>query len=99
MQRTFNQEWYGITLWLQTIYFLITAIWPLADIESFMKVTGPKTDIWLVKTVAVLLLAICINFIITLYLKAYQFPTLLLAICSCILLMCIDVYYALTDII
>lgn len=46
-------------LWLpliQGIYFLITAIWPLIDIESFMLVTGPKTDVWLVRTVSVLLI-------------------------------------------
>lgn len=41
---------------IQGIYFFITLVWPVIDIESFMKVTGPKTDVWLVKTVSVLLL-------------------------------------------
>ncbi|WP_370898422.1 hypothetical protein [Chryseobacterium gossypii] len=41
---------------LQAVYFLITAVWPLVHIKSFLYVTGPKTDIWLVQTVAVLLL-------------------------------------------
>ena len=41
---------------IQGIYFFITLAWPVIDIESFMKVTGLKTDIWLVKTVSVLLL-------------------------------------------
>jgi hypothetical protein len=41
-------------LWGQGIYFLITAVWPLASIRTFERVTGPKTDDWLVKTVAVL---------------------------------------------
>ena len=40
-------------------YQLLTAIWPLMDMDSFMLVTGYKTDQWLVKTVALLL--ICLN--------------------------------------
>jgi|SRR5690606_5608045 len=41
---------------VQGLYFLITAIWPMLDIESFMKVTGPKTDVWLVISVSYLLI-------------------------------------------
>src|SRR5437868_8374523 len=35
-------------------YYLITGVWPLVSISTFQKVTGPKTDAWLVKTVGVL---------------------------------------------
>lgn len=45
---------------LQAIYVSITAIWPLVHIESFMRVTGYKTDVWLVKTVSVLLFPLMI---------------------------------------
>lgn len=41
------------TILFQGIYFLLTGIWPLLSIESFMAVTGPKTDIWLVKTFSI----------------------------------------------
>lgn len=41
---------------IQGIYFFITLVWPVIHIESFMWVTGWKTDIWLVKTVSALLL-------------------------------------------
>lgn len=44
---------------LQTLYYTITAVWPLLHIHSFVWVTGGKTDIWLVKTVSVLLLPYC----------------------------------------
>lgn len=40
---------------VQALYISITAIWPLVHIDSFMRVTGYKTDTWLVKTVSVLL--------------------------------------------
>ena len=41
---------------IQGIYFLITLGWPVIEIRSFIAVTGLKVDIWLVKTVSVLLL-------------------------------------------
>lgn len=41
---------------LQGLYYSISGIWPLLSIDTFMAVTGPKTDIWLVKTVGVLLM-------------------------------------------
>jgi hypothetical protein len=37
------------------LYFIPSSIWALVHIPSFEKVTGPKTDRWLVKTVALLL--------------------------------------------
>jgi hypothetical protein len=46
-------------VWLiQAIYDVFTGIWGLVDIRSFQKVTGPKTDTWLVKTVSVLVIVI-----------------------------------------
>jgi hypothetical protein len=43
---------------IQGIFYLATGIWPLVDIASFQMVTGPKTDLWLVKTVGVLVAVI-----------------------------------------
>jgi hypothetical protein len=43
-------------LWLaQAIYYLVSGIWPLVGIRSFQAVTGPKADLWLVKTVGALI--------------------------------------------
>lgn len=39
---------------VQGSYFLVTGLWPLFSINSFQKVTGPKVDLWLVKTVGVM---------------------------------------------
>ncbi len=43
---------------VQGLFYLATGVWPLIDIESFMAVTGQKTDVWLVYTVGVLVAAI-----------------------------------------
>jgi hypothetical protein len=42
----------------QGVYFATTGIWPLVDIESFERVTGPKLETWLVRTVSVLVTVI-----------------------------------------
>lgn len=39
----------------QGTYYLATGIWPLLDRRSFERVTGPKTDFWLVRTVGSLI--------------------------------------------
>ncbi|HSV12297.1 MAG TPA: hypothetical protein VLI68_16075 [Hanamia sp.] len=84
---------FRITLWVQSLYYFLTGIWPLADIGSFMKVTGPKTDIWLVKTVAVLLMSISFSFVAGLLVRSHWLPLAILAICCCISLAAIDFYY------
>jgi hypothetical protein len=38
----------------QAAYYLVTGLWPIVSIQSFMLVTGPKTDDWLVRTVGLL---------------------------------------------
>ena len=88
-------KFFRLNLWIQTTYYLLTAIWPLVDINSFMVVSGPKTDIWLVKTVAALLLAICCGFLAGLFLKGNKLQTIILAMASCLGLILIDCYYAL----
>jgi hypothetical protein len=48
---------YAIFLpWFQGLYYFISGVWPLLSITSFQIVTGPKVDIWLVKTVGSLLM-------------------------------------------
>jgi CHASE2 domain-containing sensor protein len=42
----------------QGIYYLITGLWPLVSIGTFQRVTSPKTDLWLVNTVGVLIAVI-----------------------------------------
>ena len=39
---------------IQGLFYLATGVWPLLDIVSFQAVSGPKTDLCLVRTVGVL---------------------------------------------
>jgi hypothetical protein len=44
----------------QGAYYLATGLWPLAHMRSFTAVTGPKRDLWLVRTVGLLAAAIAL---------------------------------------
>ncbi|HEX7879700.1 MAG TPA: hypothetical protein VF720_09840 [Candidatus Eisenbacteria bacterium] len=48
----------------QGLYFTLTAVWPLVHLRSFLLVTGPKTDLWLVRTVGALLAVIGITLLL-----------------------------------
>ena len=77
---------------LQGIFYVFTGVWPLIHLDSFVGVTGPKTDIWLVKTVGVLVLAIGVALISAR--RNPQLPIVLLAINSALGLAAIDIVYA-----
>jgi hypothetical protein len=49
----------GIAL-CQGLYYLATGIWPLVHMRSFTAITGPKRDLWLVRTVGLLAAAIAL---------------------------------------
>jgi len=42
----------------QGAYYAATGVWPLLHMRSFLAVTGPKTDLWLVQTVGALVTCI-----------------------------------------
>lgn len=48
---------------VQGAYFVITGVWPIVNIESFIIATGPKQDIWLVHMVALLSISIGLTFL------------------------------------
>jgi hypothetical protein len=47
----------GVAL-VQGGFYVFTGVWALVDLDTFMAVTGPKTDLWLVKTVGALVTVI-----------------------------------------
>jgi hypothetical protein len=51
-------KWLPRLALIQGGFYLASAVWPLIDIDSFQDVTGPKSDLWLVRTVAVLIAVI-----------------------------------------
>lgn len=85
--------------YLQGFYFAITGIWPILHIASFIAVTGPKTDLWLVRTVGLVLFIIGLGLITAAVRNQVNVPVLLIAIGSAIGLTLIDIIYVLKEVI
>jgi hypothetical protein len=81
---------------IQGTYISITSLWPLIHLHSFLQITGFKADIWLLKTVSLLLLCIGISFIMQSAQRVYAVGIRLLAINVAVALAAVDFYYTTT---
>jgi hypothetical protein len=79
---------------IQGVFYLATGIWSLLDIVSFQLVTGPKTDLWLVRTVGVLVTVIGAVLLLAGRGRRVTDEIVLLAVGSALGLAAIDVIYA-----
>jgi hypothetical protein len=80
-------------LLVQGAYYLLTALWALLDIDSFQVVTGPKTDLWLVRTVAVLIGIIAAVLILAARKPDVTAETVVLAVGSAVGLTAVDIVF------
>jgi hypothetical protein len=87
-----NRVEYLVAL-LQGIYFFVFGIWPILHMRSFLKVTGPKTDLWLVKTVGLILAVIGAVLIFAQVNAEVNTSLIILAICSALSLAVIEFVY------
>jgi hypothetical protein len=83
--------------WLQGIYFFVTGIWPLVSIGTFQWVTGPKVDLWLVKTVGLLIAVIGLTILMAARRGRIGAEVRFLAAGSAAALAAVDIVYALSD--
>src|SRR4051812_30408451 len=84
---------------LQGLYFITSGLWPLLDIGSFISLTGPKTDVWLVKIVGVLITIVGIGLFSATLRNRLTMEIILISILSAGCLAFADIYYAWTDVI
>jgi hypothetical protein len=78
---------------VQGIYFLVFGIWPILHMQSFLEVTGPKTDLWLVKTVGIILAVIGIVLILAQVNTEIHTSIIVLAIGSALSLALLEFIY------
>lgn len=79
---------------IQGTFYAATGVWGLVDLDSFQFVTGPKNDLWLVRAVSVLVLAIGGVLMVAAARLHVAFELVLLAMGSALGLSIIDVVYA-----
>jgi hypothetical protein len=84
---------------IQGIFWFLTGVWPLVHLCSFLWVTGPKEDIWLLYTVSVLITAIGGVLLAAGLRKQVTDEIKWLGIAGAAGLTGIDVFYALRDVI
>ena len=77
----------------QGAFYALTGIWSIVDIESFERVTGPKTDHWLVKTVGTVVTAIGGTLLLAARRRQITREVTWLAVSSAIGLASVDVVY------
>ena len=77
----------------QSVYFLLTGIWPLLHIRSFLAVTGPKHDLWLVKTVGILVAVVGAVLLSAALRDGVTAEIAALAVGSAVALLVVDVIY------
>ena len=93
----FNTRLFRTILTIQALYYFGTGLWGLLHIDSFVAVTGPKFDIWLVRTVSALIVAEGAGFFLAAVRREINVSILSIAILSAFGLMIIDLYYSSID--
>jgi hypothetical protein len=78
---------------VQGAFYVATGLWAVVDLDSFMAVTGPKTDGWLVKTVGLLVTAIGAALLLAWSRRRVPAEVVLLAVAAALSLAAIDVIY------
>jgi hypothetical protein len=78
---------------IQGVLYAATGLWALVDLDSFMAVTGPKTDRWLVKTVAILVTVIGAVLLLAWRRGQVGAEVVFLAVGSALSLAAIDIIY------
>lgn len=89
----------GLIAKLQGIYWAVTGIWPLLHMPSFLWVTGPKTDLWLVRTVGILIAVIGLVLLLAGFKRRVTPEVKWLGIGGAAGMAFIDFYYSLNDVI
>jgi len=83
----------SILLLAQGLYFFLTGVWPILHMRSFLAVTGPKRDLWLVRTVGALIAVAGLAMIAAGVNGVADAPLLILALGSAAALAAVDIVY------
>jgi sulfite exporter TauE/SafE len=77
----------------QGLYYFTTGLWALLSMRTFEKVTGPKTDRWLVQTMGLMLVVIGLALITGGIRKTITPEMVILGVGTAGALLGIDVFY------
>jgi hypothetical protein len=78
---------------VQGVYFFLTGVWPIVHLRSFLAVTGPKVDLWLVKTVGAIVAVVGLVLVLAARSGRVTPEVVMLGVGSAVALGAIDVVY------
>jgi hypothetical protein len=93
MSSRYKNRPFAVLTGIQGAYFLVTGLWPLVHIRSFLAVTGEKEDVWLVETVGVLVFAVGAGLVVAATHRQVSLEIMTVAVFSAIGLAAIDTIY------
>jgi len=70
------------------------ALWALTDIASFIWATGPKTDMWILKAVAALLVPVSMTLVLDAHIQTDARPAVVIGLLATIAIFSLDVIYS-----
>ncbi|MDX9971528.1 MAG: hypothetical protein RBU21_00920 [FCB group bacterium] len=82
---------------LQGIYYAASGIWPVVSMTTFLAVTGPKTDLWLVRTVGLMLAVEGVALAFAGVRRRITPETVILGMGTALVLAGADIFYAAID--
>jgi hypothetical protein len=90
---TNRTRWATYVATVQGLYYGLSGIWPLINMNSFEAVTGDKLDEWLVRVVSALIIVIAAVLLTSAARRRVVLETWILATGSAAALAIIDIYY------
>jgi hypothetical protein len=82
-----------VALYVQALYYIVAGALPLVSLHLFQAITGPKNDLWLVRTVGLLAFSIGVTILSALRRRRVTSEIVLLAVLSAVSFAAIDVVY------
>ncbi|HTK75483.1 MAG TPA: hypothetical protein VL371_09515 [Gemmataceae bacterium] len=80
---------------VEGFYYLGTGLWPLVSIDSFLKVTGPKTDVWLVQAFGVVVGVVGVVLLVAAWRRKVPLEIVTLAVGMALALAGVDIIFVL----
>lgn len=85
-----RQAWRGILL-AEGAYLVVSGVWPLVWMDGFLDVTGPKEELWLVRTVGLLAAVIGLTLFVAAARETYTPEVAFLAVSTAFTFLAVDV--------
>lgn len=82
-----------VALYVQAVYYIVAGALPLVSIHLFQAITGPKNDLWLVRTVGLLAFSVGVTILSALRRARITSEIVLLAVLCAASFAAIDVVY------